>query len=76
MSTTLAIADTDREVLERGTVVQYENHNIGTDPAIHVEGLKKLFDSGVTIVNVHSGQPDQRRVIDFYGRSVLPKLVV
>jgi hypothetical protein len=29
-------------------------------------------DSGVTIVNVHSGQPDQARVIDFYGTRVLP----
>jgi F420-dependent hydroxymycolic acid dehydrogenase len=48
---------------------------IGTDPKIHIEGLKKLFDSGATIVNVHSGQPDQKKVIDFYGRFVLPQLV-
>lgn len=45
---------------------------IGMDPALHIAALQKLFDSGATIVNVHSGQPDQRKVIDFYGRSVLP----
>jgi TAT-translocated FGD2 family F420-dependent dehydrogenase len=45
---------------------------IGTDPAIHIKKMHELFDSGVSIVNVHSGQPDQGRVIDFYGTKVLP----
>lgn len=45
---------------------------IGTDPAVHIEKMKSLFDSGATIVNVHSGQPDQARVIEFYGARVLP----
>jgi F420-dependent hydroxymycolic acid dehydrogenase len=45
---------------------------IGIDPAVHVKKMHDLFDSGVTIVNVHSGQPDQNRVIDFYGEHVLP----
>lgn len=48
---------------------------MGTDPAKHVNTLSALFESGATIVNVHTGQPDQRRVIDFYGTEVLPKLV-
>ena len=47
---------------------------VGTDPAVHVEAINKLFESGVTIVNVHSGQPDQKKVIEFYASSVLPKL--
>ena len=46
---------------------------VGTDPGVHREAIAKLFDSGATIVNIHSGQPDQKKVIDFYGRSVLPK---
>jgi TAT-translocated FGD2 family F420-dependent dehydrogenase len=46
---------------------------IATDPQVHVTALRKLFDSGVTIVNVHSGQPDQQKLIDFYGRSVIPQ---
>jgi TAT-translocated FGD2 family F420-dependent dehydrogenase len=45
---------------------------LGTDPAIHVRKMHELFESGVTIVNVHSGQPDQGRVIDFYAEHVLP----
>jgi len=47
--------------------------SIGTDPAIHIAALQKLFDSGATIVNVHSGQADQSKVIDFYRRLVLPE---
>jgi hypothetical protein len=35
-----------------------------SDPAVHIEAVQKLFDSGVTIVNVHSGQADQKKVID------------
>ena len=45
---------------------------IGSDPAAHVKKMHELFESGATIVNVHSGQPDQARVIDFYGTHVLP----
>ncbi len=47
---------------------------IGTEPDVHVASLRKLFDGGATIVNIHSGQPDQHRVIEFYGRHVLPEL--
>jgi F420-dependent hydroxymycolic acid dehydrogenase len=46
---------------------------IGTDPKAHVNAVKELFDSGATIVNIHSGQPDQRKVIEFYASHVLPK---
>jgi alkanesulfonate monooxygenase SsuD/methylene tetrahydromethanopterin reductase-like flavin-dependent oxidoreductase (luciferase family) len=45
---------------------------IGTDPVVHIKKMHELFESGVTIVNVHSGQPDQGRVIDFYAERVLP----
>jgi F420-dependent hydroxymycolic acid dehydrogenase len=46
---------------------------VGTDPEIHVAAIRRLFDSGATIVNIHSGQQDQTQVIEFYGKSVLPK---
>jgi TAT-translocated FGD2 family F420-dependent dehydrogenase len=49
-----------------------ETWAIGTDPAVHIKKMHELFDSGVSIVNIHSGQPDQARVIDFYGQHVLP----
>ena len=46
---------------------------IGTDPAVHVKKVQELFDSGATIVNIHTGQADQKKLIDFYARNVLPK---
>jgi hypothetical protein len=45
---------------------------IGTDAKPHIDAIEELFESGATIVNVHAGQPDQRKVIEFYGREVLP----
>jgi hypothetical protein len=42
---------------------------VGTDPTVHIRKMHELFDSGVSIVNVHSGQA---HVIDFYGEHVLP----
>ena len=32
------------------------------------------FGAATTIVNIHSAQPDQKKVIEFYASSVLPKL--
>lgn len=52
----------------------YGQWTVSRDPAAHAEVIEKLFESGVTIVNIHSGQPDQQTVIDFYGREVIPKL--
>jgi hypothetical protein len=47
---------------------------VSTDPSAQIGTLNKLFDSGATIVNVHSRQPDQHRVINFYANDVLPSL--
>jgi len=47
---------------------------ISSDPAAHVQKIQELRASGITILNVHSGQEDQSAVIDFYARQVLPKL--
>jgi len=49
-----------------------EGWPIGTDPAAHVKVIRELFESGVTIVNIHAGQQDPERVIAFYGAEVLP----
>jgi hypothetical protein len=46
---------------------------VGTEPAVHINAVRDLFDSGVSIVNIHSGQPEQRKVIEFYATHVLPK---
>jgi G6PDH family F420-dependent oxidoreductase len=52
----------------------YEKWPVSTDPGIHVEAVTKLFESGATMVNIHSGQQDQMRVIEFYGKNVIPRL--
>ncbi len=52
----------------------YSDWTIGTDPNVHLKKINELFESGVTIANIHSGQADQERVIQFYGKEVLPKL--
>jgi TAT-translocated FGD2 family F420-dependent dehydrogenase len=52
----------------------YGDWVVGTDPEPHVKAIEKLFESGATIVNIHSGQPDQTKVIEFYSKSVLPRL--
>ncbi|HZR58817.1 MAG TPA: TIGR03557 family F420-dependent LLM class oxidoreductase [Terriglobales bacterium] len=51
-----------------------EGWPIGTDPAVHVKAITELFESGATEVHIHSGQADQKRVIEFYGREVIPRL--
>jgi TAT-translocated FGD2 family F420-dependent dehydrogenase len=51
-----------------------EGLTIGTDPAVHIKAINELFDSGATEVHIHSGQTDQKRVIEFYGREVIPQL--
>lgn len=61
----------DAEVpLERA----YERWTVSDDPEVHVAAIRRLFDGGVTQVYVHAPQQDQERVIDFYGRHVLPLL--
>jgi TAT-translocated FGD2 family F420-dependent dehydrogenase len=50
----------------------YGDWPVSNDPAVHIEAIQKLFASGATIVNIHSGQPDQLKVLEFYGKNVLP----
>ena len=52
----------------------YAKWPISTNPDVHVKALIEQFDSGATIVNVHSGQADQEHVIEFYGKHVLPRV--
>lgn len=47
---------------------------ISPDPAVHAAALQRIFAAGVTQAYIHSGQSDQQRVIDFYGREVIPRL--
>ena len=47
---------------------------VSLDPDEHVRVLQALGAQGFTHVFLHSPQADQRRVIDFYGKHVLPAL--
>jgi TAT-translocated FGD2 family F420-dependent dehydrogenase len=66
--------DEIQQKAEAGTSIEEVTKSwaIGTDPGVHVRKMRELFDSGASIVNVHSGQPDQERVVSFYGSQVLP----
>ena len=45
---------------------------VSTDAEPHIQKIHELQESGVSIVNIHAGQPDQQRVVDFYTTRVLP----
>jgi TAT-translocated FGD2 family F420-dependent dehydrogenase len=47
---------------------------VSDDPDAHVAAIRELASLGTTHVFVHSPQPDQRKVIEFYGRRVIPAL--
>ena len=42
-----------------------EGWPVGTDPSAHIKVIEKLFQSGATMVNIHTGQEDQMRAINF-----------
>ena len=52
----------------------YAGWPVSTDPGPHIKTVMDLFDSGATIVNIHTGQADQMRVIEFYGKQVIPQI--
>lgn len=45
---------------------------VSEDPHVHIDAIRKLLEGGASHVSVHSPQADQRRVIEFFGREVLP----
>ena len=52
----------------------YKDFTVSNDPEVHVKALQEAFKAGATEIHIHSGQTDQRRVIEFYGKEVLPRL--
>lgn len=51
----------------------YQDWPVGTDPQIHIDALRKMWDAGAGLVFVHSPQTDQMAFIDWYSKNVLPK---
>jgi G6PDH family F420-dependent oxidoreductase len=51
-----------------------EQWTVSTVPSVHSEAIEKLADLGATHVVVHVASLHQKKVIDFFGRKVLPAL--
>jgi TAT-translocated FGD2 family F420-dependent dehydrogenase len=51
-----------------------EGWPVGTDASAHIKVIEALFQSGATMVNIHTGQEDQMRAIKFYKDEVIPKV--
>lgn len=47
---------------------------VSSDPGDHVAAIGELVGLGVTHIFIHPPQADQRHVMEFYGREVLPTL--
>lgn len=52
----------------------YAAWTVGEHPDVHARAIERLADAGATDVFIHSGQPDQLRVIAFYAHEVLPRI--
>ena len=63
-----------RQLAEREVALDqvFEQWTISPQPERHIERLIELFRQGISAVVVHSGQDDQRRVLEFYQARVLP----
>ncbi len=48
------------------------NFVVGADPEIHAQRILGAFKAGISQAFIHSAQKDQQKVIDFYGKQVLP----
>ncbi len=52
----------------------YSQWPISEDPDVHIQAIQKLIDAGMTHIFVQAPQPDQKKVITFFGERVLPNL--
>lgn len=52
-----------------------ENWTVGRSPRTHIDAIEELADLGATHVVVHCASPNQRKVISFFGRKVLTRLL-
>ena len=74
----------ERSIIGAGVKIIGDSHGpvrIGNDVQILENTVLHLLpdnslviDDGATVVNIHSGQADQKRVIEFYRKEVLPRI--
>jgi coenzyme F420-dependent glucose-6-phosphate dehydrogenase len=51
-----------------------EKWPVSTKAEIHINAIEQLIDLGATHIVVHGGSSNQKKVIDFFGRKVLPEI--
>ncbi len=66
--------DIQRQASQISLEQVYGNWTVSNDPQKHIQALQHLLDLGASHIVVHSPQGNQRQVIDFFGREVLPQV--
>jgi hypothetical protein len=69
-----APADVNLRAAELALYDPFRQWVVGNDVAVHVRALRGFVASGATDIHIQSLQRSPRRLIDFYGRFVLPLL--
>jgi TAT-translocated FGD2 family F420-dependent dehydrogenase len=61
---------------EKGVPLEqvYSQWAVSEDPEAHIQAIQKLIDGGMTHIFIQAPQPDQKKVISFFGEKVLPNL--
>jgi alkanesulfonate monooxygenase SsuD/methylene tetrahydromethanopterin reductase-like flavin-dependent oxidoreductase (luciferase family) len=52
----------------------FKDWTVSTDPRVHLDAIEELADLGATHVVIHVAMRNQREMIDFFGRRVIPVL--
>ena len=60
--------------MHQAVTVRIGRWTVSVDASDHLQNIRKHWDAGVDEVWAHSGQQDQARAIEFYGKQVLPGL--
>lgn len=66
--------DIERQAAQIPLKQIYDKWTVSADPQIHIQTIQHLIDAGASQVSIHSPQGDQRKVIEFFGREVLPQV--
>jgi TAT-translocated FGD2 family F420-dependent dehydrogenase len=66
--------DIERQAAQIPLKEVYSTWTVSADPQVHIQAMQHLIDAGASHVFVHSPQGDQRKVIEFFGREVLPQV--
>ncbi len=66
--------DIERQAAQIPLKQIYDKWTVSADSQAHIQAIQHLIDAGASQVFIHSPQGDQRKVIEFFGREVLPRV--